>query len=72
LYKKITKGENPESDNVRSPLPDSGEHFLLDSGHFGQIRLASDHGRILASFGRNLVSHHPAMVAGLLFHVKFA
>jgi hypothetical protein len=31
---------------------------------FGRIRPASDHGRILASFGRNLVCRHPATVAG--------
>jgi hypothetical protein len=29
-----------------------------------QIRPASDHGRIPASFGRNLVRRHPAMEAG--------
>jgi hypothetical protein len=34
-----------------------------DPGHFGQIQPASDHGRISASFSRNLVHQHPVMVA---------
>jgi hypothetical protein len=34
-----------------------------DSGQFGQIRPTSDHGRLPARFGRNLVRQYPATVA---------
>jgi hypothetical protein len=57
-------------DNVRLPVPDSGEHVWPDPGYFGQIlpklgqiRPASNHGRILARFGPNLVCRLPATVA---------
>jgi len=49
--RKVKMQLSPESGNVRSPLPDSGEHVWPDLGHFGQIRSASDHGQILPEFG---------------------
>jgi hypothetical protein len=39
-------------------------HIRPDPDHFGQIRPASDHGRIPAIFDQNLVRRHPATVAG--------
>jgi hypothetical protein len=46
------------------PDPTGSSLIRPDFDHFIQIRLTSDHGRILANFGRNLIHRHPATVVG--------
>jgi hypothetical protein len=56
-------GSQPFWSDPAGSMAESGQ-ILPDSGHFGQTRPTSDHGRIQASFGWNLVRRHSGTVAG--------